>query len=104
MTSGLVKQVGKGLGGGMGKRHCKPPCLGVLDVTKAAIQRLARRGGIERISGLCYDCEARLSELNLFLHSVVHDTVLYAQQASRTAVQPMDVLHGLKTNGYNFYG
>jgi histone H3/H4 len=45
---------GKGLGKGGAKRHRKVLRDNIQGITKPAIRRLARRGGVKRISGLIY--------------------------------------------------
>ena len=46
---------GKGLGKGGAKRHRKILRDNIQGITKPAIRRLARRGGVKRISGLIYE-------------------------------------------------
>ena len=46
---------GKGLGKGGAKRHRKVLRVNIQGITKPAIRRLARRGGVKRISGLIYE-------------------------------------------------
>ena len=46
---------GKGLGKGGAKRHRKVLRDNIQGITKPAIRRLARRGGVKRISGLVYE-------------------------------------------------
>jgi histone H4 len=46
---------GKGLGKGGAKRHRKVLRDNIQDITKPAIRRLARSGGVKRISGLIYE-------------------------------------------------
>ena len=46
---------GKGLGKGGAKRHRKSAKNNIQGVTKPAIRRLARRGGVKRVSGLIYE-------------------------------------------------
>ena len=46
---------GKGLGKGGAKRHRKVLRDNSQGITKPAIRRLARRGGVKRISGLIYE-------------------------------------------------
>ena len=62
---------GKGLGKGGAKRHRKVLRDNIQGITKPAIRRLARRGGVKRISGLIYE-ETR-SVLKVFLENVVRD-------------------------------
>jgi len=46
---------GKGLGKGGAKRHRKVLRDNIQGITKPAIRRLARLGGVKRISGLIYE-------------------------------------------------
>ena len=46
---------GKGLGKGGAKRHRKVLRDNIQGITKPAIRRLVRRGGVKRISGLIYE-------------------------------------------------
>ncbi|MCP4262177.1 MAG: hypothetical protein GY774_32445, partial [Planctomycetes bacterium] len=46
---------GKGLGKGGAKRHRKVLRDNIQGITKPAIRRLARRGGVKRIPGLIYE-------------------------------------------------
>lgn len=71
-------------------------------VTKPAIRRLARRGGVIRISALTYD-EVRES-LTLYLEKIMKDAATFAEHAKRKVVQPMDVVYALKRNGQTIYG
>uniref|UniRef100_A0A9J8C713 Histone H4 n=1 Tax=Cyprinus carpio carpio TaxID=630221 RepID=A0A9J8C713_CYPCA len=50
-------------------------------ITKPAIRRLARRGGVKRISGLIYE-ETR-GVLKVFLENVIRDAVTYTEHAKR---------------------
>ena len=53
-------------------------------ITKPAIRRLARRGGVKRISGLIYE-ETR-GVLKVFLENVIRDAVTYTEHAKRKTV------------------
>ncbi|CAF0743141.1 unnamed protein product [Adineta steineri] len=55
---------GKGLGKGGAKRHRKVLRDNIQGITKPAIRRLARRGGVKRISGLIYE-EVRVLRDNI---------------------------------------
>ena len=68
---------GKGLGKGGAKRHRKVLRDNIQGITKPAIRRLARRGGVKRISGLIYE-ETR-GVLKVFLENVIRDAVTYTQ-------------------------
>ena len=73
-----------------------------MGITKPAIRRIARRGGVKRISGLIYD-ESR-SVMKSFLESVVRDSVTYCEHARRKTVTAMDVVCALKRQGRTLYG
>ena len=64
---------GKGLGKGGAKRHRKVLRDNIQGITKPAIRRLARRGGVKRISGLIYE-ETR-GVLKVFLENDIRDAV-----------------------------
>ena len=74
----------------------------ILGITKLAIRRLARRGGVKRISALIYD-ETR-NVLRVFLENVVRDAVTYTEHARRKTVTAMDVVYALKRQGRSLYG
>ena len=71
-------------------------------LTKPAIRRLARRGGVKRISGLVYE-ETR-NVLEAFLKRVMWDACQYMQYAKRKTLTPMDVVYALKKQGRTLYG
>jgi len=71
-------------------------------ITKPAIRRLARRGGIKRISSLTYD-ETR-GVLKKFLQDVLRDAVVYTEHAQRKTVMSQDVVQALKRQGRPLYG
>jgi len=68
--------------------------LGLEGITKPAIRRLARRGGVKRISGLMYE-ETR-GVLKAFLEGVIRDAVTYTEHAKRKTVTSLDVVYALK--------
>ncbi len=71
-------------------------------ITKPAIRRLARRGGVKRISSLIYE-EAR-GVLKHFLEGVIRDSVTYTEHAKRKTVTAMDIVYSLKRQGKTIYG
>jgi histone H4 len=98
-------KVGRGkIGGKIGaKRHAKRAVREtIMGITKPAIRRLARRGGVKRISELIYD-EAR-NVLKGFLEGVVKDSVTYTEHAKRKTVTALDVIYALKRQGRTLYG
>lgn len=93
---------GKGLGKGGAKRHRKVLRDNIQGITKPAIRRLARRGGVKRISGLIYE-ETR-GVLKVFLELVIRDAVTYTEHARRKTVTAMDIVHAIKQRGQILYG
>ena len=110
---------GKGLGKGGAKRHRKVLRDNIQGITKPAIRRLARRGGVKRISGLIYEetrgvlkvsCAVDMPLqclqlfLQVFLENVIRDAVTYTEHAKRKTVTAMDVVYALKRQGRTLYG
>ena len=93
---------GKGLGKGGAKRHRKIYRDSVLGITKPAIRRLARRGGVKRISGLIYEETRALAKM--FVHNILLDAVTYMEHAKRHTVTVTDVAFALKRHGRTLYG
>jgi histone H4 len=107
----------QGLGKGGAKRHRKILRDNIQGITKPAIRRLARRGGVKRISGLIYE-ETR-GVLKIFLENVrpplfamrrawlthvvatqvIRDSVTYTEHAKRKTVTALDVVYALKRSG-----
>ena len=87
-------------------------------ITKPAIRRLARRGGVKRISGLIYEetrgvlkvsllgllCSLIQTFPQVFLENVIRDAVTYTEHAKRKTVTAMDVVYALKRQGRTLYG
>lgn len=92
----------RGLAPATPKRHRVVLRGNVQGITKPAIRRLARRGGVKRISGLMYE-ETR-GILRIFLDHVIRDTVTYTEHARRKTVTAMDVVYALKRQGRTLYG
>ena len=93
---------GKGLGKGGAKRHRKVLRDNIQGITKPAIRRLARRGGVKRISGLMYE-ETR-GVLKGFLENVLRDSITYTEHARRKTVTALDIIEALKLQGRTIYG
>jgi len=91
----------KGIPSG-GKRFKRVLRDNLKGVTKPAIRRLARRGGVKRISGTVYE-ETRMV-LKEFLTTVIRDAVTYTEHAKRKTVTAMDVVYALKRQGRQLYG
>ncbi|XP_042092789.2 histone H4-like, partial [Ovis aries] len=74
---------GKVLGKGGAKRHRKVLRDNIQGITKPAIRRLARRGGVKLISGLIYE---------------------QIRGVKRKTVTAMDVVYALQRQGHTLYG
>ncbi|KAI5276004.1 hypothetical protein E4T47_01032 [Aureobasidium subglaciale] len=92
---------GKGLGRPGARRHLKIARDNIQGITKPSIRRLARRGGVKRISATIYD-ETR-SVLKCFLRQVIRDAVAYTEHAQRKTVTSLDIVHALKRQGRESY-
>ena len=93
---------GKGLGKGGAMRHRKILRDNIQGITKPAIRRLARRGGVKRISGVIYE-ETR-GVLKVFLENIIRDAVTYTEHGKRKTVTALDVVYALKRNNRTLYG
>jgi histone H4 len=71
-------------------------------ITKPAIRRLARRGGVKRISGDIY-ADIR-GVLRHFLKNVIRDSVTHTEHARRKTVTALDVVYALKRQGRTLNG
>ena len=92
---------GKGLGKGGAKRHRKVLRDIIQGFTKPAIRRLARRGGVKRISGLIYEANAARAaeEPELALPSST-----YAEKRASAFNQLFEKIPGtLKDNHGHYY-
>ncbi|KAK6363424.1 hypothetical protein TWF730_000855 [Orbilia blumenaviensis] len=94
---------GKGLGVlSMNKRHRKILRDNIQGITRPAIRRLARRGGVKRISASIYE-EAR-KVIKDYLKPVIQSCVMYTEHARRKTVTTSDVVHALNIKGRTIYG
>jgi histone H4 len=93
---------GKGLGKGGAKRHRKVLRDNIQGITKPAIRRLTRRGGVKRVSGLIYEETRRV--LKVFLENLF--VMLSRTQSMQNAklLQPWYVVYALKRQGRTLYG
>jgi len=87
----------------LGKRHSNFPMRDhIKGITKPSIRRLARRGGVKRISGLVYNDIRDM--VHDFMNGVIHDTVCYTESSSRKTVTTKDVVMALKRKNLTIYG
>ncbi|KAG8358031.1 hypothetical protein FVEN_g4093 [Fusarium venenatum] len=85
-----------------GKRHRKVLRDCIHGVTKPAIRRLARRGGVKRISATIYaDIRAALKAR---LESILQDCVIYVEYRNAKTVTVHDVIHSLSRMGRPLWG
>ena len=84
------------------RRHRRPVKPAIDGISKPDLRRLARKGGVKRMSPLAYK-DSR-SALRNFLRTVIQDTVEYTAYAKRKTVSVMDVVHALKRQGCTLYG
>lgn len=92
----------KGVGDGGVKKHRRIWRDNIEGISNASIRRLARRGGVKRISDHIYD-EA-LAILLTFLECIIRDAVLYAKHGDRNIISALDVVHAVKRHGRTLYG
>jgi len=83
------------------KRHRRILRHSITGVTKPAIRRLARRGGVKRLSGLVYE-ETRIV-LKQFLTKILNDAIIYTKHSRRQTVTAGDIILALKRNNRNLY-
>ena len=89
MSMSILQKGGKGLGMGGAKRHNKVLRDTIKGITKPVIRRLARRGGVKRISGLIYDHIRGV--LKVFLVNVICDPrcrTIYTIQKNEDSLCP----------------
>lgn len=71
-------------------------------ITKGSIRRLARRGGVKRMSSSIYE-EVR-SKMVSFMDANLKDAVTYCLHGKRRTVKPIDIVQALRRQGRNLYG
>lgn len=101
-TSG--KTSGKGSGKVAAKRKAaarstKPVMEGI---TKGAIRRLARRGGVKRIAFQVYEYSREV--LINFMDRLLRDALTYTEHSNRKTVTNMDVILAMKRQGKALLG
>jgi len=92
----------QGRGVALPKRHRKILKDSINGITKPAIRRVARRGGVKRISGMIYE-EVR-KVLIIYLEDILRDCVTYVEHAKRQTVTVTDVIYAVKRRGRPIYG
>lgn len=72
------------------------------NLKKTTIRKLARRGGVKRISNSVYKGVREAAEK--IMKTLVRDASVYADGCKRKTVTAMDVVFALKKNGKTLYG
>ena len=92
-----------------GNRHRRTPLRhrrvlrdNLTGISKASIRRLARRGGVKRLSGAIYPETREI--LKDFLTRIVKTALVYTEYAARKTVTVYDIIHALKHEGRTLYG
>jgi len=103
-SKGTARPVGGGKHwSGKGKRRIyKAKVDAIQGITKPAIRRLARRGGVKRISAMIYE-DAR-SALRDFLTDILRDIVTITDHCNRSTVLVRDVIFTLRKRGRPIWG
>merc|ERR1719515_453072 len=96
----VAATIGKGGGGARSHKSLRESSM--MGITKPAIRRLARRGGVKRISGLIYE-ETR-GVLKSFLENVLRESITNTEHARRKTVTALDIVYALKRQGRTIYG
>ena len=84
------------------KRHRKILPDTFQSISKSAIRRLARRGGVKRVFGVVYE-ETR-GVLKAFMENVICDAVMYSELDNRKTVTVVDLAYALRRRGKIIYG
>ncbi len=100
---GMKKSIGKGqMGPKRTQKVTKSRNELVGGITKGDIRRVARRGGVKRVSTGIYPCTRDV--LKSWLESVVKDALCFMEHAKRNTVFASDVVYALKRRGQHMYG
>lgn len=78
------------------KKIKKSPNISIGD-----LRRLARRGGVSRVSPSCYS--AVELALRSWLRDVIQKAFVYTSYSRRITMSEMDVVYGLKKKGITMY-
>ncbi|KAF8543608.1 histone-fold-containing protein [Trichophaea hybrida] len=74
----------------------------VQGISKGDLRRLARRGGVKRISVPVY--EEMRAAMKAYLNKILRDCVCYLEHANRKTITTVDVVFALKRSGRPIYG
>lgn len=102
LTQQQTPTAGRGRATTTRRRHRKVLKDTVQGITKGDLRRLARRGGVKRMSAGIYD-EARLA-MKDFLREVIGDAVACVELKRSQTMAYTDVIYALKRRGRTLYG
>ena len=85
-----------------GKWHRRVLRDSISGISKPAICRLVRQGGVKRLSGLIY--EETKCVLRHFLENIIRDAITYTTYANRKMMTVVNVVYALKCQGKTVYG
>ncbi|XP_035219103.1 uncharacterized protein LOC118192285 [Stegodyphus dumicola] len=88
---------------GYKKKGCRKVYANTLKkISKGEIRKLARRGGVKRISEGIY--ELVRSILKIYLSNLIHDSILYANHCKRNTINASDVVFAMQKRSKTLYG
>ena len=93
---------GRGVTKKVVKKAARTVKQNITAISKGGIRRLARKGGVKRLSGMIYE-ETR-ANLKTFIENVLRDSVTFTEHAKRKTVTAIDVVYALKRQGNTLYG
>lgn len=70
-------------------------------ITRPVLLRLARRGGVKRVSGIVYELVRK--DAKAFTDSIAFSAATYASHARRKTLTCNDFANALKREGYTLY-
>ena len=91
-----------GKGGKKAIRFSKHGTDNISRISKPAIKRLARKGGVVRIGSSVYDTTRQI--LKDFLEDIIRTAILFKEHARRRTITVQDVVHAAKRKGRPLYG
>lgn len=71
-------------------------------LSRGGIRRLARRGGVKRISDSIYS-EVR-DFVDYFLNNILKNAATLTEGSKRKTITALDIIYALKQNGRTIYG
>ena len=93
---------GKSAGASAGKRTKKVVKASSANVSAGSVRRLARRGGVKRLSAAVVP-DVR-DVLRRFVDGVVRDATAYTEHAKHKTVSVQDIIAALRKRGRAIYG